>query len=140
MKPLVAKKEKILNYNIDKIWDIVVDNANYQWRSGVENVEILENGNSWIEYYSKKSFTKFTLVEKNRPNLYSFKMDNRYFYGDWTGEFMEIGQNETKYIFTETIYVRSKIMMLLAKPIWNIKALQERYFNDLEKELGKRRL
>jgi hypothetical protein len=67
-------------------------------------------------------------------------MDNRYFYGDWMGEFMEIGQNETKCIFTETIYVRSKIIMLVAKLIWNIKALQERYFNDLEKELDKRRL
>jgi hypothetical protein len=65
-KSLVSKKEFILKYNIKDIWDIVIDNENYEWRTGVKKIKIMENGNKWIEYYDKKLkyFTKFTLLGK----------------------------------------------------------------------------
>ena len=134
--PLVAKKEEILNNNINQIWDLVVDNTNYQWRTAIKNIEIYENGKSWVEYYNKKSFTKFTLIEKNKPKLYSFNMDNKYFYGNWVGEFFEINQYRTKCIFTETIYIKNRIIKIVAKLIWSIEALQEKYFIDLKKKLN----
>jgi hypothetical protein len=134
---LIAKKEVILKYNTRIIWDIVVNNSDYKWRTGISRIETLENGNAWIEYYdmNKKYFTKFTLRKKEEYKLYSFDMENKNFYGNWVGEFIEMNDNETKCIFTETIYVKNKIMNILAKMFWNLEKIQEQYFKDLEKKL-----
>ena len=43
-KPLIAEKEIILEYNVKIIWDIIVNNSDYKWRSDIKNIEILENG------------------------------------------------------------------------------------------------
>ena len=62
-------------------------------------------------------------------------MENKNFHGNWIGKFIKISNNETKCIFTENIYVKNKIMNLLAKIFWNIKKIQEQYLKDLEKKL-----
>ena len=137
-KPLIAEKEIILEYNVKIIWDIIVNNSDYKWRSDIKNIEISKNGNDWIEYYddNNKFFTKFTLKDKEECTLYSFDMENKNFSGNWIGKFIKINNNETKCIFTENIYVKKKIMNLLAKIFWNIKKIQEQYLKDLEKKLN----
>jgi len=134
---LVAEKEIILKYNLKKIWDIIVNNNDYKWRTGIKKIEILENGKDWKEYYDvkEKFFTKFTLREKEEYTLYSFDMENKNFYGNWAGRFAEINENETKCIFSETIYVKNKILNIVAKFFWNIEKMQKQYFKDLEKKL-----
>jgi len=114
-KPLIAEKEVILKYNVKIIWDIVVNNSDYKWRSDIKNIKILENGKDWIEYYDEnnKFFTKFTLKDKEECTLYSFGMENKNFNGNWTGKFIKINDNETKCIFTEEIYIKNGIMNLL---------------------------
>ena len=135
-KPLISEKEIILDYNVKNIWEIVVNNSDYQWRTGIHKIELLENGN-WIEYYDEKgkNFTKFTLKDKEENTFYSFEMENKNFYGNWTGKFIEIDVNKTKCIFTETIYIKNNLMGILAKMFWNLEKLQEQYFNDLKKRL-----
>jgi hypothetical protein len=137
IKPLVSQKEITLKYNIKNIWNVVVDNNDYEWRTDIKKLEMLDNGNSWIEYYDDggKYFSKFTITGKDEYKKYSFDMDNKNYYGNWTGEFIEINQDETKCIFTETIYVKNKIMNLLAKLFWNLEKIQEQYFNDLKTKL-----
>jgi hypothetical protein len=109
-KPLIAEKEIILKYNIKTIWDIIVNNNDYKWHTGIYKIEMMENGKDWVEYYDAngKYFTKFVLSYKEEYTLYSFDMDNKNFYGNWVGKFIEINNNETKCIFTETIYVKIK--------------------------------
>ena len=137
-KPLIAEKEIILEYNVKIIWDIIVNNSDYKWRSDIKNIEISKNGNDWIEYYddNNKFFTKFTLKGKEECKLYSFDMENKNFSGNWIGKFIKINNNETKCIFKENIYVKNKIMILLAKIFWDIKKIQEQYLRDLEKKLN----
>ena len=36
-KPLIAEKEVILKYNVKIIWNIVVNNSDYKWRSDIKN-------------------------------------------------------------------------------------------------------
>ena len=43
-KPLISEKEIVLGYNIKTIWSIVVNNNDYNWRSGLKRIELLENG------------------------------------------------------------------------------------------------
>jgi hypothetical protein len=136
-KPLIAEKEIILKHNVKNIWDTVVNNNDYKWRTDIKEIETLENGKKWIEYYdlNKKYFTEFILKEKEEYKRYSFDMENKNFYGNWTGKFVGINNNETKCIFTETIYIKNKIMNILAKIFWNLEKIQEQYFKDLEKKL-----
>ncbi|MDR2406713.1 MAG: hypothetical protein LBE13_01160 [Bacteroidales bacterium] len=137
-RPIISEKKVILKYNVRIIWDIIVNNNDYKWRTDIKELEIIENGNGWIEYYNmnKKFFTEFTLKKKEEYKLYSFDMKNKNFYGKWVGKFIEINDNETKCIFTETIYVKNIIMNILAKIFWNLGKMQEQYFNDLEKKLN----
>jgi hypothetical protein len=136
-KSIVSEKEMILKYSVKIIWDIVINNNDYKWRTDIKELEILENGNGWIEYYdvNRKYYTNFTLKEKEEYKLYSFDMENKNYYGNWIGKFIEINNNETKCIFTETIYVKNKIMNILAKLFWNIEKIQGKYFKDLENKL-----
>ena len=62
-------------------------------------------------------------------------MENKNFYGNWTGKFIEMDVNKTKCIFTEAIYIKNNFMGILAKMFWNLEKLQEQYFNDLKKKL-----
>jgi hypothetical protein len=62
-------------------------------------------------------------------------MENKNFYGNWIGKFSETNSRETKCIFTETIYLKNRIMNILAKIFWNMEKIQEQYFKDLEKKL-----
>jgi hypothetical protein len=137
VKPLIAKKEIVLPFNVKDIWNIVGDNKNYSWRSDISRVEIVEDEKIWIEYYDadKKYFSTFTLTEKVADKKYAFDMDNKNYYGKWIGEFEEINQHETKCMFTEEIYIKNKLMNFLAKYFWNLEKIQNQYFADLEKKL-----
>jgi hypothetical protein len=136
-KPLVAEKDIILKHNIKRIWDIIVNNNDYKWRTDIKKIKILENGKDWIEYYDieEKYYTKFVLKEKEIYKLYSFEIENKNFYGNWVGKFTEINNNETKCIFVETIFIKNRIMNILAKLFLNIEKIQEKYFKDLENKL-----
>jgi hypothetical protein len=136
-KPLVAEKEIILEHNIKRIWDIIVNNNDYKWRTDIKKIKILENGKDWIEYYDikEKFYTKFILKEKEMYKLYSFEMDNKNFYGNWMGKFTDINDNETKCTFMETIFIKNRIINILAKFFWNIEKIQKKYFKDLKNKL-----
>ena len=136
-KPLVSKKEFVLKYNVKDIWDIVIDNENYEWRTDIKEIKIMENGNRWTEYYDKKLryFTEFTLLGKNEYKVYSFKMENKKYYGNWYGEFNEINENEVKINFTEAVFIKNKIMKILAKLFRRLEKKQERYIKDLINKL-----
>ena len=135
-KPLISEKEIILEYNVKAIWDIVVNNSDYGWRSDIKKIELLDNEN-WMEYYDEegKYYSKFILKNKEKYTLYSFDIENKNYYGNWTGRFIEINENETKLIFTEKINVKNKIMKVFAKIFWNLGKIQEQYFVDLIKKL-----
>jgi hypothetical protein len=135
-KPLIAKKEIVLAYNVKDIWNIVTNNENYSWRSDIANVKI-ESEKVWLEYYDEagKYYTRFALAEKTEYTKYAFAMDNKNYYGNWIGEFEEISPTETKCIFTEEIYIKNKLMNFLAKFFWNLEKIQNQYFADLEAEL-----
>ena len=135
-KPIISERETVFQYNVKTIWNIVINNKNYKWRTGIEKIDILENDR--IEYYDKNSkhYTKFTLKNKEEYKLYSFDMENKIFFGTWTGKFIEININETKYVFIEKIFMKNRVKAFLAKYFWNIGKIQEKYFHDLRSNLA----
>ncbi len=70
-KARIAQKTVYFTSDIKKVWDIVTNNSDYAWRSDIKSVEILSDGNEWLEYYDNGKFTKFILKKKiNIMNMF----------------------------------------------------------------------
>ena len=114
----------------EKLWDIVTDNSNYEWRSDLSKIEIIDE-NHFVEY-SKNDFpTYFKITKKEKYEEYRFYIENANIKGSWTGLFRELPNGNIELNFTEEIETNSFAMKLFAKPY--LKVQQKRYMNDLEK-------
>lgn len=83
----ISKAEVKLKQDIKKVWEVVTDNKNYDWRSDIEKIEITGN-NTFIEY-TKDGFKTVFKITKFKPySLYEFDMENENMSGHWIGEFM----------------------------------------------------
>ena len=118
----------------NKLWNIIIDNSNYKWRTDLSKIEIIDE-NHFIEYTKNNFPTYFTITAKEKLKEYKFDLENANLKGKWIGIFKELTNGNIELDFTEEIEVNSLIMKLLAKPY--LKSQQKRYMRDLEKELNK---
>ena len=118
----------------NKLWDIITDNSNYKWRTGLSKIEIIDE-NHFIEYTKNNFPTYLTITAKEKLKEYKFDLENANLKGRWIGTFKELPNGQIELDFTEEIEVNSLIMKLLAKPY--LKSQQKRYMRDLKKELNK---
>lgn len=125
-----------LQSNICQVWSVVADNANTQWRSDLSKVEILEDGNSFIEYTHKGHWTKFTITCKEPCFCYEFDMENPHFRGHWKGLFFETKAQGTRIEFSETLYIKNPLIELISYLAMPLKKIQKQYVLDLKKALG----
>ncbi|MGO0861990.1 SRPBCC family protein, partial [Clostridioides difficile] len=88
-----------------------------------------------IEYNKDGNSTKFTITEKTKNKLYKFDMENKFFYGNWKGEFFE-DNGKTKIVFIENIYVKNPIIKILSYVFMNLKKIQIQYIEDLKRKLN----
>lgn len=126
--------ERNFNFNIAKVWEVVTDNSDYSWRTDLEKIEI-KNQNNFIEIYKTGGKTEFEVIEKTEYKTYSFQMRNKFFYGGWNGEFIEINPDETKLIFTENLKFSNFFIYIVSFFAINLKKMQKDYFDDLERRL-----
>lgn len=121
--------------DVETVWNIVTDNRDYKWRSDISKIEVFDDGSTFIEYNKDGNSTKFTVTEKTKNKLYKFNMENKFFYGNWQGEFSE--ENEkTKIVFIENIYVKNPIIKVLSYLFMNLKKIQIQYVEDLKRKLN----
>ena len=134
-----ARKSEItatFKTDIKTVWDVVTNNNDYKWRSDIEHIEIIDNGNTFIEYTPNGISTKFTITKKNLYNRYEFNLENKSFTGSWIGNFSEIKEGGTKIIFTENIFVKNPIIRVLSYLFMDLKKIQNNYILDLKRKLG----
>jgi hypothetical protein len=122
--------------NIRTVWNIITDNNNYAWRSDLEKIEIIGNGNEFVEYTKGGFSTKFTITAKEELKRYEFNMENKNMTGHWIGCFEETNKGGTKIVFSEEININNPVMEFLSYLFMNIKKMQKTYVDDLRKELG----
>ena len=127
--------KKQFKCNKNKLWNIIVDNNNYSWRSDLSKIEIIDE-NHFIEYDKNNFPTYFTITSKEQLKEYTFNIENTNIKGRWIGIFKDIAKDTIELDFTEEIEVNNFVMKLLAKTY--LKISQNRYMRDLEKELNKR--
>ncbi|MCC0660613.1 MULTISPECIES: hypothetical protein [unclassified Clostridioides] len=123
------------NTDVETVWNIVTDNRDYKWRSDISKIEILDDGSTFIEYNKDGNSTKFTVTEKTKNKFYKFDMENKFFYGNWQGEFFE-ENGKTKIVFIENIYVKNLIIKVLSYFFMNLKKIQIQYVEDLKRKLN----
>ena len=126
--------KKEFNCDIEKLWNIITDNTNYNWRSDLSKIEIIDDKH-FIEYAKNNYSTYFTITSKENLKEYKFDIENTNIKGKWTGIFKKLSNGNIELDFTEEIETNNIIMKLLAKPY--LKTQQKRYIKDLEKELNK---
>lgn len=124
--------KKELNCDLEKLWNVITYNTNYNWRSDLSKIEIIDDTH-FIEYTKNNYPTHFTITSKVYLKEYQFDIENTNMKGRWTGLFKESDNGKVLLDFTEEIETDHFIMKLLAKPY--LKSQQKRYMRDLEQAL-----
>ena len=134
-----ARKSEItatFKADIKTVWDVVTNNNDYKWRSDIERIDIIDNGNTFIEYTPNGISTKFTITNKSLHDRYEFNLENKNFTGSWVGDFSKIEKGGTKIVFTENIFIKNPVIRILSYLFMDLNKMQNTYILDLKRKLG----
>ncbi len=129
----VSNIKAVFQSDIINVWNIVTSLENYQWRSDLSKIEIL-NDKQFVEYTKDGYPTTFTVTVSEPYKRWEFDMENSNMKGHWIGIFTEKGGN-TEIDFTEEVTAKKIIMKPFVKSY--LKKQQELYVADLRKALLK---
>lgn len=118
--------------DVKKVWDTVTSLDQYEWRSDLSKIEII-NEKQFIEYTRDGFATTFTITVSEPCNRWEFDMENSNMKGHWVGIFSEI-DGQTEIDFTEDVTAKKLIMKPFVKGF--LKKQQELYVSDLKRVLG----
>ena len=113
------------------VWDIVTSPENYQWRSDLSKIEVI-NETQFVEYTKDGYATTFSIMSSEPCKRWAFDMENSNMKGHWTGLFTE-KNGQTEIDFTEDVAPKKWIMKPFIKGF--LKKQQELYVSDLKKAL-----
>lgn len=118
----------------EKVWNIITSNENYAWRSDISKIEIIKEGQEFVEYTKDGFATTFTITCFEPHKRYEFDMENENMHGHWAGFFSE-ENGQTVADFTESINAKKFFM----KPFVGmyLKKQQAAYIRDLQAEIEK---
>ena len=133
----ISTTTAVFDTEIERVWEIVTNNAEWEWRSDLSKIEI--TGENTFTEFAKNGFpTRFTITEKKENERYEFDMDNKNFSGHWTGIFRAASEKQTEVTFIEQLRVKNPVMRVLAAAFMNIKKFQLAYIEDLRARLENR--
>lgn len=127
----IANLKAVFQSNIMNVWSTVTSLENYQWRSDLRRIEIL-NEKQFVEYTKSGYPTTFTITRTEPYKRWEFDMENGNMKGHWTGVFTEKDGN-TEIDFIEEVTAKKVIMKPFVKSY--LKKQQELYVADLRKAL-----
>ena len=127
----ISNINAVFQNSIQNVWDTVTSLENYQWRSDLSKIEII-NEKQFIEYTKAGYPTTFTITIAEPCKRWEFDMENSNMKGHWTGIFTEI-DGQAKIDFTEDVTAKKLFMKPFIKAF--LKKQQEQYVSDLRKTL-----
>lgn len=139
-KERVVSRKGHFNVPPEVLYEIVTDNKNWQYRTSLKDLVILENNNGfevWDEITKEGAVIRFTTTEKHPFSFYSFNMESKMFTGHWTGEFTNDGKGGTIFTATEYIRVKNPLIKALSYISFNIGKLMDDYQHDLQQKVNK---
>lgn len=118
--------------DVKKVWDTVTSLDQYEWRSDLSKIEII-NEKQFIEYTKDGFATTFTITVSDPYKRWEFDMKNRNMKGHWVGIFSE-KDGQTEIDFMEDVTAKKLVLKPLVKGF--LKKQQELYVADLKRALG----
>jgi len=122
----------LLPYDLEKVWSIVISQNNYKWRSDLSYIEVLEDGNRFVEHTKDGYATEFKITSMKQMSRYEFDMDNANMHGHWVGIFSK-EQGGCLVDFTENVTAKKIIMKPFVQGY--LKKQQATYIADLKRAL-----
>ena len=129
----VSEVRAVFSASVQEVWRIVTSLENYQWRSDLSRIEVL-NEKQFVEYTREGFPTTFTVTATEIYRRWEFDMENSNMRGHWTGAFDELG-GRTEIVFTEDVTAKKWFMKPFVKSF--LKKQQNQYIADLKKALEK---
>lgn len=131
---IVSTMEAVVPEPVEKVWAIVTDLDNWQWRSDLESLE--QTGPDTFTEYGKGGFpTRFTVTRTDPLTRWEFDMENANMRGHWSGVFRTVPAG-TEVVFTEQVTAKKWIMRPFVKAY--LQKQQARYLADLKRALEAR--
>ena len=127
------KYESVISVLYKKVWDTVTSLDQYEWRSDLSKIEII-NEKQFVEYTKDGFATTFTITVSEPCKRWEFDMENSNMKGHWVGIFSE-KDGQTEIDFTEDVTAKKFVLKPFVKGF--LKKQQELYVSDLKRTLGK---
>lgn len=129
----ISNMKALFPYYIKKVWDTVTSLDQYEWRSDLSKIEII-NEKQFVEYTKDGFATTFTITFSEPCKRWEFDMENSNMKGHWIGIFSE-KDGQTEIDFTEDVTAKKFVLKPFVKGF--LKKQQELYVSDLKRTLGK---
>ena len=109
----ISNMKALFPYDIKKVWDIVNSLDQYEWRSDLSKIEII-NEKQFVEYTKDGFATTFTITVSEPCKRWEFDMENSNMKGHWVGIFSEI-DGQTEIDFTEDVTAKKFVLKPFVK-------------------------
>ena len=129
----ISKIRADFQNDIEKVWNVVTSLDNYQWRSDLSKIDIV-NESKFVEYTTDGFATTFTVTVCEPLKRWEFDLENSNMTGHWTGLFY-YEDGITTIEFTEDVSPKNFFLKPFVKSY--LKKQQERYIKDLRTALKK---
>jgi|LSQX01.3.fsa_nt_gb hypothetical protein len=137
--PRVRKetKQTVYNASIETVYNTVVNNKDWKWRTSLDNLQIIETNDDFEvwEEISQGSTIRFKTKEKTPFSFYSFEMNNKFFQGEWFAEFESVENGKTRFIATELIIYKNPLFRVLGYAFMDLDGFMGTYQNELKNKL-----
>ena len=110
-------KETVYSANAEKVYNVITDNQNWQYRTSLDNLEILSR-DSENEYYA-------------------FDMSSQFFTGEWHATLTPIDKEQTRFEATESLTFPNPFIRVLSYLFMDLEKFMQTYEDELRKKLEK---
>lgn len=131
-------RQSILNASPQTVYNIVTNNRDWQYRSDLRNLKIINNTGQieiWEETDKKGNTIRFQTKEKIPYSRYSFEMENKLFTGYWIAEFEETKTGNTLFTAVEHVRMKNPFLKTLSYLFFDIGKFMETYQSDLKNKI-----
>nr|WP_122012897.1 SRPBCC family protein [Maliibacterium massiliense] len=123
----------VLPHDLERVWRIVTDLAQYDWRSDIARIDVLEAGRRFVEVTPEGIITTFAITAFDPMRRYAFTLENDNMCGTWQGLFTAV-QGGTQLDFTEEVTPKRPLLRPVAGLY--LRRQQKRYAADLARALA----
>jgi len=134
----VEKRESVFPATSQQVYEVVIDNKNYHYRSDLKELKIIETDGEyevWDEISKGGNVIRFKTREKKPYSFYSFDMEGKLFTGYWAAELHEKADGKTTFTATEYIRMKNSFLKVLSYLFFDIGKFMEIYQDDLRRKL-----